>query len=246
MKFSKWNILLISVLSATSIGVYIAQIHIFDRIEETFFYLFQDLAFMPLQILLVTVIINELLSKREKRSILNKMNMVVGAYFSEVGNHLLNSLSKFDNKMDKINTLFTPETQWTKKFVLKFNKVIKEYNYELDIHKGDLIELRDFLNSKRAFIVGLLQNSKLLEHESFTDLLWAVTHLAEELDSRKDLEELPEKDAEHLTGDIKRAYMHSITEWICYMKHLKGEYPFIFSLYLRTNPFDPNARVEVK
>jgi hypothetical protein len=30
-------------------------------------------------------------------------------------------------------------------------------------------------------------------------------------------------------------------QWLDYMKHLKGNYPFLFSLAMRTNPFDQNA-----
>jgi len=30
------------------------------------------------------------------------------------------------------------------------------------------------------------------------------------------------------------------------MKHLKTNYPYLFSLAVRTNPFDTNASVEVK
>ena len=72
---------------------------------------------------------------------------------------------------------------------------------------------------------------------NFTDLLWAVTHLTEELSHRKDLKTLPNADYEHLSGDIKRAYIMLITEWLAYMKHLKESYPYLFSLAVRTNPF---------
>jgi len=33
---------------------------------------------------------------------------------------------------------------------------------------------------------------------------------------------------------------------LAYMKHLKKEYPYLFSLAVRTNPFDPGASVEVR
>ena len=37
-----------------------------------------------------------------------------------------------------------------------------------------------------------------------------------------------------------------IAEWIAYMRHLKSDYPYLYSLAVRTNPFDPNASAEVK
>jgi len=77
-------------------------------------------------------------------------------------------------------------------------------------------------------------------------LLWAVFHLTEELNSRADTRGLPDTDYKHLSGDIKRAYVILISEWLSYMKHLKVDYPYLFSLAVRTNPFDPNALPEVK
>ena len=35
--------------------------------------------------------------------------------------------------------------------------------------------------------------------------------------------------------------MSLIAEWLAYMRHLKKNYPYLFSLALRTNPFDPQA-----
>ena len=49
-----------------------------------------------------------------------------------------------------------------------------------------------------------------------------------------------------MAGDIKRAYTLLVFEWLSYMKHLKNNYPYLFSLAMRLNPFDENATVEIK
>jgi uncharacterized membrane protein YgdD (TMEM256/DUF423 family) len=46
---------------------------------------------------------------------------------------------------------------------------------------------------------------------------------------------------EHLANDVKRAYVLLSQQWLDYMKHLKENYPFLFSLAMRTNPYDQNA-----
>lgn len=92
----------------------------------------------------------------------------------------------------------------------------------------------------------LLENPVLLEHETFTPLLRAVFHLTEELIQRGDVTGLPKTDLEHLAGDIRRGYTLLITDWLAYMKHLKNNYPFLFSLSMRTNPFDQKATIIVK
>jgi len=90
-------------------------------------------------------------------------------------------------------------------------------------------------------VLSLLENPNLLEHECFTDLLLAIFHLSEELVARDTLEGLPQSDYEHLAGDIKRAYTLLIREWLAYMMHLKDNYPYLFSLVIRTNPLDADA-----
>jgi len=87
----------------------------------------------------------------------------------------------------------------------------------------------------------LLDNPNLVEHESFTNLLFAILHLTDELANRHDLARLPESDYEHISEDIKRAYSQLMLQWLDYTKHLKRDYPYLFSLALRINPFDENA-----
>ena len=116
-------------------------------------------------------------------------------------------------------------------------------DYEVDSMSGDLNEIKEFLIGNRDFMLRLLENPLLLEHESFTDLLWAVFHLTEELANRPTLSGLPEADYGHLAGDMGRAYGRLVREWIGYMDHLRQNYPYLFSLALRTNPFDPQASV---
>ena len=86
----------------------------------------------------------------------------------------------------------------------------------------------------------------MVAHDSFTDLLWAVFHLTEELAHRGELGQLPDTDLAHLAGDIERAYVSLTFQWLNYMKHLKYSYPYLYSLAIRTNPMDRDASAEVK
>ena len=86
----------------------------------------------------------------------------------------------------------------------------------------------------------------MLEHELFTDLLIATLHLKEELELRPGFTGLPEKDLQHLAGDTNRVYGLLTRQWLEYMAEVKVHYPFLFSLALRTNPFNPEASVVVR
>jgi hypothetical protein len=72
--------------------VYFAHYLVFRDVHHIFIYMVGDLAFLPLEVLLVVLIIERVLANREKRDKLEKLNMVVGAFFTEVGDHLLNDL----------------------------------------------------------------------------------------------------------------------------------------------------------
>jgi hypothetical protein len=69
----------------------------------------------------------------------------------------------------------------------------------------------------------------------------AVFHLTEEMVHRDVLRELPETDMVHIGGDIKRVYVMLVHQWLDYMRYLKVNYPYLFSLAMRTNPFDQDA-----
>ena len=99
---------------------------------------------------------------------------------------------------------------------------------------------------KRGFMLALLQNPNLLEHDTFTELLWAVFHLTEELALRPDLDRLSDKDRLHLAGDAKRAYVLLALEWMSYLEHLCTAYPYLYSLAVRMNPLNPEACPEIK
>jgi len=217
--------------------VYFIHYLIFRDIHHIFIYMVGDLAFLPLEVLLVVVIIERLLARRERQAKLEKLNMVMGAFFSELGNRLLRDFLKyFDNRLEISGHLNITES-WTKKDFQKAVSFAHHLRVEVDCRTIDLGGLKALLAQKREFLLTMLGNPSLLEHDRFTDLLWAITHLDEELEVRPSLIDLPDKDMEHLAGDIRRLYDHLASEWLDYAQHLKSKYPFLFSLVLRTHPF---------
>lgn len=241
MKEIRWQVVLgvgLVVLSAVLYGLHYL---VFHDVHHIFIYLVGDVAFVPIEVLLVTLIIHRLLSQREKKARLEKMNMVIGTFFSEVGTRLLTYFSDLDPQLDDIRSKLIVKSDWT---AAEFDAVegeLRMYAYSVDITKVDLEHLREFLVTRRDFLVRLLENPTLLEHESFTRLLRAVFHLTEELESRGDMGKLPESDHAHLAGDMKRAYILIVRQWLDYMEYLKSNYPYLFSLAMRTNPFDQDA-----
>jgi hypothetical protein len=241
MKRFSWQTLLGLSLIVLSIVFYLLHYAIFRDPHHIFIYLIGDIAFVFVEVLLVTLIIHRLLSEREKRIRLEKLNMVIGAFFSEVGTRLLAYFSDFDPKLDKIRKELIVANDWSEHEFSSVSKRLKIYDYGVEIQKVELEDLANYLTGKRDFLLRLLENPTLLEHESFTELLRAVFHLTEELANREDLTQLPDTDYQHLAGDMKRAYVLLVHQWFDYMRHLKDNYPYLFSLAMRANPFDQDA-----
>ncbi len=241
MKAKNWRFILAIALVALSAILYTIHFFIFRDAHHIFIYLLGDIAFTPVEVLIVTLIIHRLLSDREKRAMLKKLNMVIGAFFSEVGLKLVYISAEFDVKSDFLKQELSSIKNWNDEDFIKASKRIEEYDYKIESNKGNLKELKLFLTKRRDFLLRLLENPNLLEHEKFTELLWAVFHLTEELEYREDLENLPESDYDHISGDISRVYILLVAGWLDYIKHLKERYPYLFSLAARINPFDKQA-----
>ncbi|MBI1912330.1 MAG: hypothetical protein HYS21_10050 [Deltaproteobacteria bacterium] len=237
----RWQLIAGVILIALSATIYFAHYALFGDAHHIFSYLITDLAFLPVEVLLVTMIIHQLLTRMETKTRLEKLNVVIGVFFSEMGTPLLTRFSDYDPNLDKIRGELVLSHGKSDSEIKKIGKRLVGFDYGVDIGNIDLEELKWYLAGKKDFLVQMLQNPTLLEHESFTDLLMAVFHLAEELSHRESFKELPASDLKHLQGDIKRAYGGLAVEWLSYMKHLQGNYPYLFSLALRTNPFDKNS-----
>ncbi len=246
-KESAWLVRVSLVFIALSAAIYAVHVLVFRDPYHTIFYLVEDLAFLFLNVLLVIVLLERLLARREKRQMLKKLNMVIGTFFSEVGLELLRRFSAHMANAAELAPALDVRPDWTRARFQKAVAVAKAFSYDIRIPAGELARLKAFLTEKRGFLLMLLENPNLLEHDRFTDLLWAVFHLAEELSFREgDLAALPAADLQHLMTDSRRAYAAVTAEWLAYIEHLKAEYPYLFSLAVRINPFNPDASPVVR
>jgi len=227
------------ILVVLSLSLYWAHYLIFHDEHHIFIFLMHDLAFLPLEVLLVGIVVERILSRREKEEKIGKLNMVISAFFSEVGNPLTGMLLNATPQKDLIMANLNIKPDWKD---IDFRKALQfvEKDTSIGFESMDIPALSEFLLKKRAFMLLLIENPNVLEHESFSDLLLSEFHLTEELESRPSLVNLTQKDAAHLSTDIKRVYMHLVIHWLKYMQHLKSNYPYLYSHYLRIHPFQPH------
>ncbi len=231
-------------LLVLSAALYLIHYAVFGDAHHIFIYLVGDLAFLPLEVLLVALIIDRVLEWREKQAMLGKMNMVVGVFFTEMGTRLMRDLlPAFDRA--RIMSGLGVSSGWGAGDFRKATEFAENLRPQADCGAIDLEALKSYLHSERDLILRLLENPNLLEHERFTDMLWAVSHVAEELDARPRLRDMPKSDEGHIGQDIGRAFTALVAEWLDYVQHLKAHYPYLFSLVLRTHPLQENPSAVV-
>lgn len=246
-----WKIKLGAILLLLSFTIYTFAYFNFHEPEKVLFYIVIDLAFMPLDVLLVVLIVEGLINKKEKDNILDKLDMIMNVFFSEIGTEMLSKFSELDINVDKIHYVLDNIESWSdkdfKKFLRKFRK--SDYTFDLQLEDGKrkefFIELQQFLIEKRGFLIRLLENPYLIEKDSFSTLLLGIFHLDEELEKREIGDNIPETDYIHLINDIDRVYSSLIYEWINYLHYLKVHYPYMLSLAIRTNPFNTEANIHI-
>lgn len=248
MNSTRWQMRFALVLVSIAAVLYALRFALFysaDFHNEMWRFLVGDIAFLFVQVPLVTLVIDRVLQRRQREEMLTKLNMVIGSFFSETGQGLLGLVAASDIDLALVRGDLVPTSSWTSADYAAAKNAFREHSPSIDLSACDLDALKTALHEERGFLLGLLGNQNLLEHETFTDLLWALTHLGEELAARSDLDAMSEPDAVHVAGDIKRVYTLLGIEWLSYLQHLQAQYPYLFSLAVRTNPLDPAARAEV-
>lgn len=207
------------------------------RLHETAFLLLQDLIFLPIHVFLVTFLIDRIISRREKSERLSRMHVLINEFFAEAGEQLLHGLTGFIVNQDDAAPYFNLQ-QYTKEAdFIKKAKSLSTKSIMLEADRGDLAHIYTLMTDKKENILRMLENEGILEHSAFTQMLWAVYHVLDELRNHGDLHTLTENDLQHLSVDLTRAYNHLLAQWLLYMNSLSSDYPYLYSLALRKKTF---------
>ena len=248
---NRWKIKFSIIMVIAIIVIYGSNILILKDPEHVVSYIWTHLGFIPVDILIVAFVLDEIISKKEKEAMMEKLDMIMSTFFSEIGNDLIGQLSSVNAHKADTNYLESIKN-WDDNDYKNKLKEIKNQNipFKAEVAAEDreeyLTNIRDLLINKREFIINLLNNPNLLEKEEFSGLLTAILHLDEELEHRPDLSKVSDIDFNHLNGDMERIYNKLIHEWIYYLRYLNKHYPYMIALIIRTNPFDETADVYVK
>lgn len=223
---------LVIILISSSILMYSLYYVLAKGSENIMLLVLSNLAFIPIELLLVTLVLDHLLNWHERSMRRKNIHLTVGVFFYEVGTKFLEICRGFE---DENPIYFSVDLSWTKKHFINAKKHIEFKDMSWNIQYMNA--LQKLLLAKRDFLLGLMQNSNLLEEETFTSMIWSIFHLADEMGWRGNLSQLNEHDKKHLMDDVKRAYPLAIKEWLTYMQHLQQNYAYLFGLAAKNSPF---------
>lgn len=247
----KWKIKFSILMVILIIIIYGSNYLVLGDGEHIISYVWTHLGFIPVDILVVAFILDEIIERKEKEAMLEKLDMLMSTFFSEVGNELISQLStanKYKASTENLKSIKDWDDKDYENKLKELKDTTIDFQADIPLEKREefLTNLNDFLVNKREFIINLINNPNLLEKEEFTGLINAILHLDEELEHRKDLSLVTDADFAHLNGDMHRVYNKLIHEWVYYLRYLNKHYPYMIALIIRTNPFDEDAEVYVK
>lgn len=249
-KRMSWKVKFSILMVALIIIIYGTNYLVLGDAEHIISYVWTHLGFIPVDILLVAFLLDEIIEKKEKEAMLEKLDMLMSTFFSELGNELISQLSaanKYKADTENLKSIKNWDQQDFDNKLAEIKDKSIDFTADIPLENREefLDNLRSLLVDKREFIINLMTNPNLLEKEEFTGLITAILHLDEELEHRKDLSLVTDADFSHLNGDMQRVYNMLVHEWVYYLKYLHKHYPYMIALIVRTNPFDEDANVYV-
>lgn len=246
-----WKLKFAIILIIAAILMYTFAFIFLNEPDKVLFYIVIDCAFIPIDVLIVVLVIESVIEKKEKKAVLDKLDMILGLFFSEIGNNLLEIISNVNSENDEIIKKLKNIDKWSDKDFEKAYKYIDTHGvtFKPEIHPSEvhkfILTIKRIITGKRDFLMELIENPNIIEKDSFANLLLAIFHLNDELELRTNLDKINSKDLDHLINDINRIYSHLTYEWIKYLEYLNKNYPYMSSLAIRTNPFNPEIDVYI-
>jgi hypothetical protein len=88
----------------------------------------------------VVASITDIFVKRREESFrLQKINMLTGLFFSELGNSLLRQFTQLDTELDILHQIFKVLNEWKNKDFYRVKKNLEEHPFVIDSRRGDLL-----------------------------------------------------------------------------------------------------------
>ena len=181
------------------------------------------LAFIPVDVILVSFVIEEFLNKRDKEAALKKFTMVFGVWLRRTGFDIFHALNNLliDKEQNKI--IFSEQN-----LSLKSIKRLKSLKFDMKCERKGILALKEILEEKSERLFNIATNPVFSELNHPSELIMILLHLHDEFLSRPSVKEMEKADLQHISDDIEKAYKAFLLSWVDYMDYLNENYPVLF------------------
>lgn len=221
----------VAILIAISVVIYALQIIIFDDKRTTAFYIFQDLAFMPITIAIATLVVGDLMNRRQQKEQQEKTRMLTSSFFTQMGTDLIDTMIQDSANAGELKQLMQSPLQ-SDKDVQKVQVQLQSADLAFTLTEEVYDRSMDLILKNQLSLLTLSSNPLLLEHECFTEMLWGIFHLNDEFRLRGKYSELDEAGREHMQEDFIKVFRLLLINRAANLKYLRDTYPNYYSASL--------------
>lgn len=228
---------LILLLLCASALLYAIHYLIFRDLHHLAIFGLHELAFVPLEVILVTLGLDQLVEKTHREEARSKVSIIETLYFNESGGTMLRYLASFDPDAARLRELLQVTEDWHSSDFRQAIRQLKSYPFLLDLDRIDFFGLHYHLSQRHEYYRSMLENPALTQSEAFTEMIMKIYLLWEELDGRTNLYQLPEKDRSYLAELLHEIYRELTEYWLDNVYNHSIHNRFRLHRAIESNPF---------
>ena len=108
----KENLKFTLLLIGLSTGLYFIHFLVFRDIYHLTLFALEDLAFVPIDVFFVSLILNRVLKSNERKKKMSKVYMIIEIFFSVVGSELLREFAAHDKRLKQVKQDLIIKPNW--------------------------------------------------------------------------------------------------------------------------------------
>lgn len=190
--------------------------------------IFSHIAFLPIHALVLGMLLDGMISFREKQSRKRKLNMFLGIFFRQLGADVLGAASGLCQNRAELDDITVVRQNWTGRDFRRARQRLLSLRPRMSADEAGVPRFLELLRQHEGEILSMTHNPLVLEFEDLHDALISLFHLIEEMHYRNSDKALARGELEHLAKDIGKSLVLLSRLWLIYMEHLKATHPVLF------------------
>ena len=154
----RWKIKFSLLMVVLIIIIYGSNYLVLGDAEHIISYIWTHLGFIPVDILVVAFLLDEIIERKEKEAMLEKLDMLMSTFFSEVGNELISQLSavnKYNVNTENLKSIKNWDQKDFENKLAELKGTSTDFRADVSPEEREefLENLRELLVNKREFII---------------------------------------------------------------------------------------------